>query len=110
MNQDFYCNEVLNERTPVSTVFETESVLAFHHTRPFYEHHIVVIPKSHISSLISDEAGNTEQLLLEILRVIKKVAAIMVDETGASKIITNLGEYQDTKHLHWHVVSGERIR
>jgi histidine triad (HIT) family protein len=45
-----------------------------------------------------------------MLRIIKKVAAEMVDETGSSKIITNLGEYQDTKHLHWHVVSGERIR
>ncbi|MEK4234606.1 HIT family protein [Paenibacillus sp. FSL H7-0714] len=110
MIQDFYCNAVLNGRTKVKIVFETDSVLAFHHTRPFYENHVVVIPKVHIYSLISEEVGNTEQLLLEMLRIIKKVAAEMVEETGASKIIANLGEYQDTKHLHWHVVSGERIR
>lgn len=110
MNRDFYCDEVLNGKTPVNTVFETDSVLAYHHTKPFYAHHIVVIPKIHISSLISDEADNTGQLLLEMLEVIKKIAEAMVDKTGASKIITNLGEYQDTKHLHWHVVSGNRIR
>lgn len=110
MNRDFYCDEVLNGKTPVNTVFETESVLAYHHTKPFYDHHIVVIPKIHISSLISDEADNTGQLLLEMFEVIKKIAEEMVNKTGASKIITNLGEYQDTKHLHWHVVSGNRIR
>ncbi len=110
MNRDFYCDEVLSGKTPVNTVFETDSVLAYHHTKPFYDHHIVVIPKIHISSLISDEADNTGQLLLEMLEVIKKIAAEMVEKTGASKIITNLGEYQDTKHLHWHVVSGNRIR
>jgi len=25
------------------------------------------------------------------------------------RVITNLGEYQDSKHLHWHVVYGKRI-
>jgi hypothetical protein len=25
-------------------------------------------------------------------------------------VITNLGAYQDSKHLHFHVVSGEALR
>jgi histidine triad (HIT) family protein len=28
---DFYCDEVLSERTPVERVAETDEVLAFHH-------------------------------------------------------------------------------
>ena len=49
---DFYCDRVLNGRTPVDVVAETENVLAFHHTRPFWPVHIVVIPKRHIPSLV----------------------------------------------------------
>ena len=110
MTQDFYCDEVLNGKTPVNTVLETNAVLAYHHTRPFYEHHIVIIPKIHISSLISNEEENNDTLLLEIFRVIKKIAAEMVERTGATTVNTNLGENQSSKHLHWHVVSGEKIR
>jgi hypothetical protein len=29
--------------------------------------------------------------------------------SGAARVITNLGRYQGTKHLHWHVVSGSHI-
>ncbi|MCJ8010798.1 HIT domain-containing protein [Paenibacillus sp. KQZ6P-2] len=110
MTHDFYCDEVLNGHTQVKKVMETENVLAYHHTRPSYEHHIVVIPKIHVQSLISDEKENDESLLLELMKVIKKIAAEMTATTGAAKIITNLGEYQDSKHFHWHVVSGKKIR
>ncbi|NUU79852.1 HIT family protein [Paenibacillus xylanilyticus] len=109
MTQDFYCDEVLSGKTKVEIVMETDTVLAYHHTRPYYEHHIVVIPKNHIQSLISEEEENNDELLLEIMRVIKKISAGLVEQTGAAKIVTNLGRYQDSKHQHWHVVSGDRI-
>jgi len=106
---DFYCDEVLSGRTAVRRVVETENVLAFHHTRPFYPVHIVVIPKHHIGSLLTlgDEDG---QLLLELLEVVKQVAARMVAEHGACRVITNLGEYQESKHLHWHVAAGQPLK
>lgn len=109
MTQDFYCEEVLSGKTEVEIVIETDNVLAYHHTRPYYEHHIVVIPKIHIQSFISEEETNDDELMLEVMQVIKKIAAGMVELTGASKIVTNLGSYQDSKHLHWHVISGERV-
>jgi histidine triad (HIT) family protein len=103
---DFYCEEVLSGKTPVEKVMETENVLAFYHTRPFYPIHIVAIPKKHISSLLAlDEDDNT--LVLELIGVIKEVASMVTEKNGACKIITNIGEYQDSKHLHWHIVSGE---
>lgn len=108
MTNDFYCNEVLSGKVTIDKVFETKNVLAYHHTRPAYEVHIVVIPKKHISSLISiDEDDN--DLLLELMSVIKRVAENIVIKNGACKVITNLGEYQDSKHLHWHLVYGKRI-
>ena len=100
---DFYCEEVLNGKTPVDVVRETELTLAFRHTRPSYPVHIVVIPKKHIESLLTvTEADRpwTEDLL----RVVQQVAAEVNEAHGAAKIITNLGAYQDSKHLHVHVI------
>ncbi|HEY0324201.1 MAG TPA: HIT domain-containing protein [Pyrinomonadaceae bacterium] len=109
MTSDFYCDEVLSERVAVRKVMETENVLAFHHTRPFYPVHIVVIPKRHIGSLISLEEEDNN-LLLELMIVVRKVAAQVLAEHGACRVVTNLGKYQDSKHLHWHVASGQPLR
>jgi histidine triad (HIT) family protein len=48
--------------------------------------------------------------LIELLDVAKKVAAGVVDKNGAARVLTNLGEYQDSKHLHFHVSSGTQLR
>ena len=106
---DFYCDEALSGRTPVRKVEETDNVLAFHHTRPFYPAHVVVIPKRHVASLLALGAED-DALLLELLAVVRRVAAEVLAEHGACRVITNLGEYQDSKHLHWHVVSGQPLR
>lgn len=109
MSEDFYCDEVLSGRTPVKKVLETANVLAYYHTRPFYPVHIVAIPKKHISSLLTLEESDNE-LFLELLGVIKQVAAQVTEEYGACRILTNLGQYQDSKHLHWHIAFGDPLR
>lgn len=106
MTEDFYCDEVLSGRTEVRKVMETERVLAYHHTRPFWPVHIVVIPKLHVPSLI-DLGGVDEGILAELLEVVREVAATVTEEHGAARVLTNLGEYQDSKHLHFHVNSGD---
>ena len=105
MTEDFYCDEVLSGRTQVEVVEETELVLAYHHTRPFWPVHIVVIPKQHIPSLV-DFGGAHESLLIELMAVVRRVAARVLEEHGAARVLTNLGRYQDSKHLHFHVNSG----
>lgn len=109
MTDDFYCDEVLSGKTQVKKVLETENVLAYHHTKPFYPVHIVAFPKKHISSLITLEESD-DGLLLELLGVIKKVATMVTEKNGACRVITNLGDYQDSKHLHWHIVFGKPLR
>jgi histidine triad (HIT) family protein len=47
--------------------------------------------------------------LLELMGVIKKVATMVTEEHGACRVITNLGNYQESKHLHWHLVSGKPL-
>ena len=88
---------------------ETDDVLAYHHTRPFWPVHIVVIPKRHISSLLTLEDSDAS-LLLKMIEVVQEVATQIVTEHGACRVLTNLGRYQDSKHLHWHVSSGDPLR
>lgn len=109
MSNDFYCDEVLSGHTVVKKVIETTNVLAYHHTRPYYPVHVVVIPKKHLSSLIELEKKDNE-ILLELLDVVKKVSGQITSEYGACRVLTNLGAYQDSKHLHWHVAFGEALK
>ncbi|MCY7762745.1 HIT domain-containing protein [Bacillus spizizenii] len=109
MTEDFYCDEVFSGKTKVNKVLETDNVLAYYHTKPFYPVHIVAVPKKHISSLITLEEHDHD-LLLELLGVIQKVASMVTEEKGACRVITNLGAYQDSKHLHWHIVFGEPLK
>jgi histidine triad (HIT) family protein len=109
VSDDFYCREVLNGRVAVEKLVETDNVLAFHHTRPAYPVHIVVIPKRHIASLL-DLADKDDPLLVEMFAIMKQMAAQVVKAHGACRVVTNLGSYQDSAHLHWHVISGERFQ
>lgn len=108
MTNDFYCDFVLNHKIEVDKVYETDNVLAYYHTRPAYKVHIVAIPKRHIPSLTNIHTDD-KWILTELLDVIQKVAADVEKRFGACRVITNLGNYQESKHLHWHIVSGERV-
>jgi histidine triad (HIT) family protein len=108
-SDDFYCDEVLSGRTPVQVVRETEEFLAYHHTRPFWPVHIVVIPKRHVPSL-SNLGEVDPHFLGRLMEVVRSVAADVERAHGAARVLTNLGRYQDSKHLHFHVNSGEPLR
>ena len=108
MTEDFYCDEALSGRTPVDVVAETPDVLAFHHTHPYWPVHIVVVPKRHVPSLTDlGDAGIAD--VHAALAVVREVAARVTEEHGAARVLTNLGRYQDSKHLHFHVSSGEPL-
>lgn len=103
---DIYCDLIIPRKVDITVVKETENVLAFHHTRPFWPVHIVVTPKAHVASLLELEGD----LASELLDVLKEVARTVNDQEGSARILTNLGEYQDSKHLHIHVASGPKLR
>ncbi|MFI0219763.1 HIT family protein [Streptomyces lydicus] len=100
---DFYCNQALSGRVPIDTVAETDRALAFHHTNPSYPVHIVVIPKAHVPSL-TDLGNADESLLHEVVGLVREVAAGVEKKHGSCSVTTNLGLYQESKHMHWHVV------
>ncbi|MDH5159301.1 HIT domain-containing protein [Heyndrickxia oleronia] len=108
MTIDFYCDEVLSGKTEVEKIVETDHTLAYYHTKPSYQVHIVAIPKKHIPSLTRIDEGD-QKILYELIETVRKVAWKIEQEYGSCRVITNLGNYQESKHLHWHIVSGKRI-
>ena len=106
-DESFYRDRVLSGVEPVNVVHDSENVIAFEHTRPSYTAHYVVIPKSEIDSLL--DLPMDGELLRELMGAIQIVARDVVNRYGKCRVVTNLGEYQDSKHLHWHVISGEAI-
>jgi histidine triad (HIT) family protein len=106
---DFYCDKILGGLLEVDVCFENEHVLAFHHSNPIWEQHVVLLPKRHTESLITLEEADND-LLLELMRVAKRIAADFMDRFGACRVYTNLGDYQSSKHLHWHIGCGNQLR
>jgi histidine triad (HIT) family protein len=102
---DIYCDLIIPGKLEVKVVKETEDILAFYHTKPYWPVHIVVTPKQHIASLIELEPGS--EIAKELLQVVQEVARTVTESEGACRVSTNLGRYQDSKHLHVHVSSGE---
>ncbi|GAA1484652.1 HIT domain-containing protein [Brachybacterium fresconis] len=104
---DFYCDVAIPDPGALEVVHLDERVLAFHHTRPFWQVHLVVVPRRHIASLTA--AGREDEAdLRALIRVIQQVAAEVECKHGAAAVLTNLGDYQDSKHLHVHIHSGPR--
>ena len=108
VTSDFYCDEALSGRTPIQVVMETDDVLAFHHTRPYWAVHIVVVPKVHLPSL-TNLGGHSIEIVHRVLDVVRHVAAQVERQEGACRVVTNLGEYQESKHLHFHVAAGDTL-
>lgn len=104
---DFYCDVALPNKDKLDIVLDTEDALGYHHTKPFWETHIVVVPKQHIPSLTQTDNAD-ERILCSLLRAVQEVARDLEAEQGAARVLTNLGDYQDSKHLHFHVFSGIR--
>jgi len=104
-SRDFYCEEVLSGRTPVDVVAESERALAFRHTQPAFPVHIVVISRRHLPEMTELEDWG---MLDDLIRLVREVAIGVARDRGGCRIVVNVGSYQRSGHLHWHVIAGEK--
>lgn len=105
---DFYCEEALSGKTKAKIVYESQNVFAFYHTKPVYEKHIVVISKKHIHDF-SEVSDNDLKILYEMIKVCRDIVKTCDFRNKGGRVITNLGIFQDTPHLHFHVICGGKI-
>lgn len=90
---------------PVKRIEENDRALAFHHPRPCYEKHILIIPKKPIKNLSS--LSNSE---LPYIQDCLKLAKIIIKkfnwERKEYRLILNGGKNQNIKQLHFHLIMG----
>lgn len=87
---------------PVYRLRETETLMAFHHPKPSYSFHVLLVPKKSVASLKDFDSKDTT-FLSDLYSTVQS----LVDEfhLAAYRLIVNGGEYQDFPQLHFHLVS-----
>jgi histidine triad (HIT) family protein len=89
---------------PVRRLRETKTLMAFHHPKPSYPFHVLIVPKKAVKSLRELDVDDTE-FLSDLYATVQS----LVDEfqLPAYRLIVNGGEFQDFPQLHFHLISGE---
>jgi len=90
---------------PLDRIKETEKVLAFWHPQPFWEEHILIVPKKAIKSL-SAMCHDDLPYITEVFKVAREIALEKGWDQSDYTIVTNGGSRQDVAQLHFHLGRG----
>jgi histidine triad (HIT) family protein len=90
---------------PVRRLRETETLLAFHHPRPAYPVHILLVPKKALAGLeaIGPDDG---PFLADLVAAVQSLISELNLEAAGYRLIANGGRFQDVPQLHFHLISG----
>lgn len=91
---------------PGERLIDNESLLAFHHPRPSYPVHILIVPREKIISLedLPTMDGLFEAALFGAVNDLVKEFDLA---RNGYRLIANGGNYQEVRYLHFHLVSGD---
>jgi len=88
---------------PAKRLRETETLLAFHHPKPAYQLHIILVPRKPVATLL--DLNPEEHFLPEFLQTVQELVKEFRVAEGGYRLIVNGGGYQDFPHLHFHLIS-----
>lgn len=99
----------LSSVLPVRRVASTSTVLAFHHPRPWREHHLLLVPKTGIASFMALDPSR-EPLVTDVLILAESLAASLSPNAGGPiGLVVNGGADQEVGQLHFHLVAGPGV-
>jgi histidine triad (HIT) family protein len=87
---------------PVKRLHETGTLMAFHHPKPAYPFHVLLVPKKAVLSLQDLDARDTA-FLADLYSTVQTI--VHEFQLPAYRLIVNGGEYQDFPQLHFHLIS-----
>ncbi|MCL1838183.1 MAG: HIT family protein [Propionibacteriaceae bacterium] len=97
-----FCRIVAGE-IPAKQVYADDVALAFLDINPWHRGHTLVIPRRHVTDVVSDQAA-----LAEIAPAIQATAELLIGRLGADGInlLSNNGAAagQEVFHLHVHLI------
>jgi len=93
---------------PIKRIIETDKAIAFWHPKPFWEHHILIVPKAPIKSLLDIKATDSTYIM-EMYIVLADVVKKLTWEQEAYSTLINGGIRQDIGQLHMHLFKGPEV-
>jgi len=101
-----FCRIVRGE-IPATVVYESSDAVAFEDVNPMAPVHVVVVPKTHVATLMDVPDGMMEGLMAAV----REVAAVKgIAEKGFRTVINcNAEGGQVIFHLHIHVLGGRKL-
>ena len=108
-NPDCLFCKILKGEIPSTKVCEDEQCYAFRDIAPHAPTHVLVIPKTHLTSM--EEIGEENAgLVAHMMTVIPQIAKGEGLENGW-RLVSNVGEDggQTVKHLHFHILGGKKL-
>lgn len=105
--QDCIFCKIIKGEIPSNRVYEDDQVVAFHDINPKAPVHILIVPKTHLKSLI-EVKDSDRKLLGDIMLSVQKIAEKLEIAESGYKVVINNGEGagQLVFHLHLHLLSG----
>jgi len=87
---------------PVKRLRETDTLMAFHHPKPAYPFHVLLVPKNAVAQL-NDLDPADAAFLSDLFFTVQS----LVEEfhLPAWRLIVNGGEFQEFPQLHFHLIS-----
>ncbi len=94
---------------PVKKIKETKKVVTFWHPKPFYEKHILIVPKKPIKKLTSLQEKDVEYIA-EVFKMAKEIVEEFGWEKTGYTLLANGGSRQKIAQLHFHLACGAKIK
>jgi len=103
--------KIASGEIPADIVYDDDEIIAFRDLAPQAPVHVLIIPKTHISSL--DDIDNSEEqkrLMGHLISKSGEIAALLGLENGY-RLVNNCGEdaMQTVKHIHFHLLGGRKL-
>ena len=92
---------------PLQRLRETDTLLAFHHPKPSYAVHILLVPKRGLASMAAITPADSP-FLIDLFQTVRSLVTEFNLESLGYRLVVNGGAYQDVPQLHFHLISEKR--
>ncbi|MGI6003828.1 MAG: histidine triad nucleotide-binding protein [Christensenellales bacterium] len=109
MQDCIFCKIIAGD-IPATKAYEDDQVVVIHDINPQAKHHLLVIPKKHMPSVL--QAQDEDRTLLGHMLLTANGVAVKkgIDASGFRLVInTGADGAQTVGHLHMHILGGEKL-
>jgi len=109
MSNCIFCS-IISRSIPADIVFENDAVLAFRDISPQAPHHILIIPKTHISGVMDFGEGDGK-IISALMDAARTISIQLGVASSGFRLVLNSGKDagQAVSHVHMHLLGGRKL-